>query len=220
MDELDRISESLMVLRTNSGDSSLSKSETQSFPATKVKAAVARTPSELRAWVFGDFCAEMITALCELGVAPRNIRSWNNLRSSGPRPPPLAEESPDWLFINMPQAMKERHPHVKSANLAAFTRRLIARLIKAQDQAGRHFAMFGNPLTDLWDPDHTPELANLFEEWHIAEFRWCNMGVRHPETARVLGREPKSSAQSRSGMALVSPNSAPVRVAPATSRTR
>ena len=112
MDELDKSSESLMVLRTNCGDSSLSKSEALSFPATKVKAAAARTPSELRIWVFGDFCAEMITALSELGVAPRNIRSWNNLRSAGPRPPLLAMESPDWLFINMPQAMKERHPNV------------------------------------------------------------------------------------------------------------
>ena len=83
----------------------------------------------------------MITALCELGVTPGNIRSWNNLRSTGPRPPLLADESPDWLFINMSRATKERHPNVKTTNFAAYTCRHLARVIKAQAQAGRHFVM-------------------------------------------------------------------------------
>ena len=66
----------------------------------------------------------------------------------------MAHESPDWLIINMPRAMKERHPNVKTANLVAYTCQLLARLIKAQAQARRRFVMYGNPLSDLWEPEY------------------------------------------------------------------
>ena len=133
----------------------------------------------------------MITAFSALGVAPGSIRSWNNLRSTGPRPPLLVDESPDWLITNLPRAMKERYPNVKTANLAAYTCRLLARLIHAQAQAGRHFVMYGNPLSDLWDPEYAPEFVELYLEWYISEFRWCNMGVKDPETGQGFGARAK-----------------------------
>ena len=50
-------------------------------------------------------------------------------------------------------------------------RRGCARLIHAQAQAGRHFVMYGNPLSELWDPENAPEFAELYLEWYIPEFR-------------------------------------------------
>ena len=50
-------------------------------------------------WIIGDYNAEMITALCALGVAVENIRAWDIPRSSY-SPQLLQEERPDWLFMS------------------------------------------------------------------------------------------------------------------------
>ena len=87
----------------------------------------------MRVWIIGDYCAEMITALSSLGVAPGNNRSWNDMRSSyGPRVHRLKDGCPHWLVINVPRAMRERHPNTKSASLAAWTCRIIAHMITTQ----------------------------------------------------------------------------------------
>ena len=64
---------------------------------------------------------------------------------------------------------------MKTANLAVYTCRLIARLIHARVQAGRHFVVYDSPSSEIW-------FAELCLEWYVANFRWCIMGVKDPET--------------------------------------
>ena len=87
-----------------------------------------------------------------------------------------------------------------SGNHAATLRRRIAALIKAQ--VGGNFALYGSPLSLIWDVQRAPELKGCIEDWHLTEFRWCNMGVRHPETGQGFGSTTKvlSSIQLWSGI--------------------
>ena len=84
-EELDRLAVSLKAMKTNGGEPSLTESSSSkgvSFQAEHLPVTASTPPSQLRAWIIGDYNAEMITALSSLGVAPGNIRSWNNMRSS------------------------------------------------------------------------------------------------------------------------------------------
>ena len=122
IDEFDRLAVSLLALRNSSGDASFASSSTASSWANQGGAASSTPPSETLVWIIGDYVGEMITALSALGIAPGNIRSWNNMRNSyGPRAHRLKIEQPHWLVINMPMAMREKHPNTKSASLAAWT---------------------------------------------------------------------------------------------------
>ena len=124
-------------------------------------------------WIIGDYVGEMITALSALGISPGNIRSWNNMRNSdGPRAHRLKEKCPHWPVINMPGALRERHPNTKSASLAAWTCRIIAHLISAQVQAKRRFVMYGSPMAAAWNCKDTPELQRLHSSLYLIEFRW------------------------------------------------
>ena len=53
----------------------------------------------------------------------------------------------------------------------------------------------------IWDVQRVPELKVLLEDWYLTKFRWCNMGVVHPETGQGFGSTIKvlSSIQLWSG---------------------
>ena len=122
IDEFDRLAVSLLALRNKSGDVSHATSFKASSRTEQSSTASSTPPSEMLVWIIGDYVGEMITALSALGIAPGNIRSWNNMRNSyGPRAHRLKIEQPHWLVINMPMAMREKHPNTKSASLAAWT---------------------------------------------------------------------------------------------------
>ena len=185
IDEFDRLAVSLMALRTSGGDSSHTQSSSLSFPAEQLPSTASTPPSSLKIWVLGDDLSEMIAARSSLGVDPANIRCWNNMRSSdGPRPALLEDEKPDWLIINIPGAMRDTHPSKKCRNLARRTCSLVAVLLKLQAEGRRHFVMYGSPMSEVWSKPAAPELAKLYVAWYTAEFRWCNLGVKHPETGQ------------------------------------
>ena len=122
IDEFDRLAVSLLALRNSSRDASFASSSKASSRANQGDAASSAPPSEMLVWIIDDYCAEMTTALSLLGVAPGNIRSWNNMRrSEGHRPSLLKDEKPDSLIINMPRGMRGRRPDKKYADLAACT---------------------------------------------------------------------------------------------------
>ena len=74
---------------------------------------------------------------------------------------------------------------------AATFRRRIAALFKAQVGHGGNFALYGSPVSLIWDVQRAPELKRCIEDWHLTEFRWCNMGVVHPETGQGFGSKTK-----------------------------
>ena len=51
--------------------------------------------------------------------------------------------------------------------------------------------MYGNPLWETWDAEKAPELEKVYQDWYLTELRWCNMGVRHPETGQGFGSKTK-----------------------------
>ena len=162
IDEFDRLAVSLLALRNKSGELSLTTSSKVSSQTEPSSTASSTPPSEMLVWIIGDYVGEMITAPSALGIAPGNIRSWNNMRNSdGPRAHRLKIEQPHWLVINMPMAMRERHPNTKSASLADWTCRIVAAMITAQVQANRHVVMYGSRLAAAWNDKGVPELRRL-----------------------------------------------------------
>ena len=129
----------------------------------------------------------MVAVLGGLGIAYGNIRPWDYRRSSH-SPALLLEERPHWLFINQPRAMGNDKA---GKHVATFQRR-IALLIDAQIKHGGNFALYGSPLSLIWDVQRAPELKRCTEDWHLTELRWCNMGVVHPETGQGFGSIIKS----------------------------
>ena len=185
IDEFDRLAVSLLALRSKGGELSLTTSSGVGSRTDPSSAAPSTPPSEMLVWIIGDYVGEMITALSALGIAPGNIRSWNNMRNSdGPRAHRLKIEQPHWLVINMPMAMREKHPNTKSASLAAWTCRIVAAMITAQVQANRHVVMYGSPLAAAWNDKAVPELRRLYSSLYLTEFRWCTMGIMDPETGK------------------------------------
>ena len=59
-----------------------------------------------------------------------------------------------------------------------------------------------SPVSMIWDVQRAPELQRCIEDWYLTEFRWCNMGVMHPETGQGFGSTTKvlSSVQLWSGI--------------------
>ena len=170
MDELDRLSASMLAKaepdpKTPGSSGALAPAKpmkTVSFATNKLPTS---TPPSKRVWIIGDYNSEMITALCALGIAAGDIRSWNTPRcSNGPRPHLLEKERPAWLFINKPRAMVDVRSTKKYGDHAAYTRSLIASLLEAQAAHGGEFAMFGNPMWPTWDAQEAPELAKVYQD--------------------------------------------------------
>ena len=51
--------------------------------------------------------------------------------------------------------------------------------------------MYGSPVSEIWTVKATQELAKLYSDYYVAEFRWCRMGVRHLETGQGFGATAK-----------------------------
>ena len=69
-----------------------------------------------------------------------------------------------------------------------------------QHRSGRHFAFYGSPAWPIWDPSeplHGWEEVHAEPGFQVKEWRWCNMGIVHPQTkqgfkanTRVLASRP------------------------------
>ena len=87
--------------------------------------------------------------------------------------------------------MKDLRSDRKCRDHAARTRRFIAALIEVQTKHGGQFAMYGNPLWWTWDAERAPEFRRIYEKYYLTELRWCNMGIKDPETGQGFGSKTK-----------------------------
>ena len=195
MDEIDLLTANLVqmsshsssIVPSNGGEQSLTCSGTFAAVPGSEKGRLSSTPSSdrvfvnktVRAWILGDHTSEMLNALVALGVQVDNIRIWANLRwFHDGRMELLHQERPDLLLILAPNSMR-------GGEQAATHSRKLGDLILSQARMGSHVAFYGNPMWPVWDPSSAPagwREALTEPSLHVTELRWCNMGLRHPQS--------------------------------------